>query len=531
MSKWRPLVVLSVAQFLMVLDQSVMNVSISQLVDDFDTTVSAIQGVITLYSLVMAALMIIGGKIGDIIGRRRAFATGLVIYAAGSAVTAASWSVPSLAFGWSILEGIGAALAMPAMAALIAGNYEGSDRVTAYGTLGGIAGAGIAVGPILGGYATTELTWRIVFVGEVIVALGIIATTRWVRDVARPDPRPRLDIVGSILAALGLSVMVLGVLESSAWGWLAPLNSPITPFGFALTPFVIGAGVAILYAFRLWQSHREATGADPLVRFELFRIGAFKSALSTLLAQNTMLMGVFFAIPLFLQVVLGLNALDTGIRMLPTSIVMFVVSFSGSLLLKVMSPRSVIRLGLGVMMLAALVLMGTIGPSLDGVEFALGMAFLGAGMGLLASQLGNVLLSSVDAAERGEAGGLQYTSQQLGSALGVALIGSIVLTGLGSAFVSQIEQDDRIPAETVAAVQTNLSSGIEFVPASAVSLAVDDAGLAGDEATALVENYEESQLTALKAGMLAVVVIAGLAFLVTGDLPSVRKREPAAVPG
>ena len=161
MKRWLPLVALAGAQFVMVLDQSVMNVSISKLVQDFHTTVSTIQAVITLYCLVMAMLMLTGAKIGDIIGRRRAFVIGLVIYACGSALTAAAPTVGVLALGWSVLEGIGAALVLPALAALIAGNFEGARRKVAYAVIGGVAGAGIAVGPILGGWATTELTWRI----------------------------------------------------------------------------------------------------------------------------------------------------------------------------------------------------------------------------------------------------------------------------------------------------------------------------------------------------------------------------------
>ncbi len=185
---WLALVALATAQFLMVLDQSVMNVSISALVKDFHTTVTTIQAVITLYCLVMAMLILTGAKIGDMIGRRRAFVIGLIIYACGSALTAASQSVAVLALGWSLLEGIGAALVLPALAALIAGNFEGSRRKVAYAIIGGVAGAGIAVGPILGGWATTEVTWRIVFVGEVIIVAFILVMTPKVGDAPRPDP-------------------------------------------------------------------------------------------------------------------------------------------------------------------------------------------------------------------------------------------------------------------------------------------------------------------------------------------------------
>ncbi|HYO20676.1 MAG TPA: MFS transporter, partial [Dermatophilaceae bacterium] len=239
MKRWWPLVAFAIAQFVMVLDQSVMNVSISTLVKDFDTTVTTIQAVITLYCLVMAMFMLTGAKIGDIIGRRRAFGIGLVIYACGSAVTAASQSVAMLALGWSILEGLGAAMVLPALAALIAGNYEGRERKVAYAVIGGVAGAGIAIGPILGGWATTELTWRIVFAGEVVLCLVILAMARLIGDAPRADRIPRLDYVGTVLSASGLGAVVLGVLQSTTWGWVQPKDSPVEPFGFSLTIFVV----------------------------------------------------------------------------------------------------------------------------------------------------------------------------------------------------------------------------------------------------------------------------------------------------
>src|SRR3954453_21912825 len=260
MAKWGVLVVLAAAQFLMVLDQAVMNVAISQLVDDFDTTVTTIQAVIAFYALVMAGLRTNGGQLGVIWGPRRAFRVGLCIYGLGSGLTAAAWSVPSLIFGWSVLEGIGAALVMPALVALVATNFEDRDRTLAYGVLGGVAGAGIAVGPILGGWATTELSWRIVFAGEVVVAVGILIGTRWIREAATAAAQSALDWVGSVLSAAGLGLIVLGVLEASNWGWLHPRSSPIEPFGFSLTPFVVAAGGVLLALFVSWERRREQRG-------------------------------------------------------------------------------------------------------------------------------------------------------------------------------------------------------------------------------------------------------------------------------
>jgi MFS family permease len=225
---WRALMVLGTAQFLMVLDTSVMNVSISQLVEDFDTEVTAIQAVITLYALVMAAFMATGGRLGDILGRRRMFIVGLMVYGLGSALTAVAPTVWVLTLGWSVIEGLGAAMVLPAMAALVAEAYTGRDRAVAYGVIGGLAGAGIAVGPLLGGWVTTYLTWRLVFAGEVVVVIAMLLFRRAIAESPQPDPRPRLDGVGSALSAAGLGLGVLGVLQSSSWGWVQPRNPPFT---------------------------------------------------------------------------------------------------------------------------------------------------------------------------------------------------------------------------------------------------------------------------------------------------------------
>ncbi len=531
---WLALVALATAQFLMVLDQSVMNVSISALVQDFHTTVTTIQAVITLYCLVMAMLILTGAKIGDIIGRRRAFVIGLIIYACGSALTAASQSVVMLALGWSVLEGIGAALVLPALAALIAGNFEGSRRKVAYAIIGGVAGAGIAVGPILGGWATTEVTWRIVFVGEVIIVGFILVMAPKVGDAPRPDPTPKFDFVGSVLSATGLGVFVFGVLQSSTWGWLKPKNSPITIFGFSLTIFVIAAGGVLIWGFVTWQRHREKANLDPLVHLSLARIPPVRSGLIGLFSQNLILMGVFFVIPLYLQLVLGLNALETGIKMLPVSITMFATAAIGSRLSNRFPVRAIVRSGLFMTIAGTLILLSTINPTLSDVGFAIGMGVLGIGMGLMVSQLGNVVQSSVDESGRSEAGGLQYTGQQLGSSLGVALIGAIVLMGLTSTFISNVEHDSRISADVSAQVGVAAGSNTNFVSSTQVEAAAKKAGLDGVTTTALVDDYESAQLRSLKAGLLTAALLALVSLAFTRQLPhdrptARRKEDPADI--
>jgi MFS family permease len=528
MKKWGPLVILAAASFLMTLDQAVMNVSISQLVADLHTTVTSIQGVITLYSLIMAMFMVTGGKIGDLVGRRRAFTLGLVIYGLGSATTALAPNVLVLGIGWSGLEGLGAALVLPALAALIAGNYEGRDRVTAYSVIGGVAGVAIAVGPIVGGWATTELSWRVVFVGEVIVVAMILAFSKLLSDAPSDAAAPKLDVVGGVLVGLGLGAVVYGILQVGTWGWLEPKNSPITPFGFSLAPFVITAGAMLLWAFVAWQRHRTSKGQDPLIHLELFSIATLRSGLETAVGQMLILMGVFFTIPLYLQLVLGLDALQTGIRMLPVSVAMFAASLAGAKLSSIWSVRTVVQVGMGVVVSATLLLVSTIQPALNGPMFATAMGFLGLGMGLVASQLGNVVQSSVDASGRGEAGGLQYTAQQLGSALGVALIGVIVLSGLVANFTREVSGDPRISSEVAQQVGVAVGNNATFVPASAVEAAATQANLPPETVTALVEAYSDAQLRSLKVGLLGAAAIGLGSMVFTAKLPK-RKNTSQAV--
>ncbi len=525
MNKWGILAVLAAAQFLMVLDQAVMNVAISQLVEDFDTTVTTIQTVIALYALVMAGLMLTGGKLGDRIGRRRAFTIGLIIYGCGSALTAASWNIPTLMFGWSILEGVGAALVLPAMVALTAASFRGSDRALAYGVLGGVAGAGIAVGPILGGWATTELSWRVVFAGEVVVVLGILAGVRLISDPPRVKAASSFDWVGSVLSALGLGVLVFGVIQASNWGWLAPRDSPIEPFGFALTPFVVAAGGLIIAGFAAWEHRRIERDEEPLVHLALMRPPVMRSGITTMLSQNLILMGIFFTVPLYLQIVQGLDALETGVRMLPASAGLFVAALGGSALAKRYPPRLLVSVGLVVVFVSVLLLLDTIEPALDNTSFLVAMGVLGLGMGLVVSQLGNVVQSAVGDDDRSEAGALQFTSQQLGSSLGTALLGAVVITGLIGAFSSNVAANPRISDAVEQKVEVHLSAGASFVGTDAIAAAAEREGVDPATTAELVSDYEDAQLRSLKTAFLFAAALVLVALVGARGLPAQRLVE------
>jgi EmrB/QacA subfamily drug resistance transporter len=523
--RWLPLTILAAAQFVMVLDSSVMNVSISQIVADLDTTVTGVQTAITAYTLVMAAFMLVGAKLGDIWGRDRAFGVGLAVYGLGSLTTALSPNLGVLLVGWSLVEGLGAVLVIPAIAALTAANYQGKERAFAYGIIGGVAGAAIAVGPVIGGWVTTNFTWRLVFVGEVVVVIGILLVRKRMQPAPRPEHPPKLDVVGAAFSAVGLGLIVFGILQSSSWGWLQPLDAPtiggneITPLGFSLVPFLIVGGVFLLWFFGLWEERRERLGQDTLLERALLRIESLRAGLATLMSQQLVLMGTFFVLPVYLQVVLGLDAFETGKRLLPMSVTMLIAALLGPKLSARIAPRLVVQIGLAAIVVAALVLVGAIDVELNETSFKLSLALFGVGAGLMMSQLGNVIMSSAPPEKTNEAGGLQGTAQNLGASLGTALIGSVLLGGLLTGFTTRIADNPALPEPVRTQIQAATQQGIEIVTTEQAHDVAIEAGLSPAEADAVTDDYADAQLEALKKAMLGVALLALLAFVFTRRLP------------
>jgi MFS family permease len=534
--RWLPLTILAAAQFVMVLDSSVMNVSISQIVADLDTTVTGVQSAITMYTLVMAAFMLVGAKLGDIWGRDRAFGIGLAVYGLGSLTTALSPNLYVLLFGWSLVEGLGAVLVIPAIAALTAANYKGKDRAFAYGIIGGVAGAAIAVGPVIGGWVTTYYSWRYVFVGEVVIVIAILLVRKRMQAAPRPEHPPKLDFGGAALSAVGLGLIVFGILQSSKWGWVQPLDAPtidgheITPLGFSLVPFLIVGGIFLLWCFGIWEERRERLGRDTLLERALLTIESLRAGLATLMSQQLVLMGTFFVLPVYLQVVLGLDAFETGKRLLPMSITMLAAALTGPKLVTHLPPRAIVRIGLLAMGIAALVMVGTIDVTLNETGFKLSLALFGVGAGLLMSQLGNVIMSSAPPGKTNEAGGLQGTAQNLGASLGTALIGSVLLMGLLTGFNDRIAANPTLSDSTKTQISAATENGIEIVTTEQVHAAVLDAGATPAEADAITADYGDAELDALKKAMLAVALLALVSIVFTRRLPAkpVTAQEPEA---
>jgi MFS family permease len=527
---------LATTQFLMTVDATVMNVSISALVEDLDTTVTAIQTVITAYTLVMAASMITGGKVGDLLGRRRALRVGLVVYAAGSGLTALSPNVVVLFLGWSVLEGLGAALIMPTVTALVAGNFTGQQRAKAYSLIAASAAVAVAAGPIIGGFVTASFSWRWVFAAEVVIAFGIIAGSARIPDVA-VDQRPKLDGLGALLSAAGLALIVLGVLQSSAWGWVEPRvadGADATPqfAGISLTAWLILGGVGLLWLLVEWLDQRKSRARTPLFDPDLLESRQLRSGLSVLLVQYLISSGAFFTVPLFLSIVLGLDAFETGIRMLPLSLALILVAPAVPRFAPQASPRRVARFGLLLLLVAAVLLAALLGQTgADAGVTTVPFLLMGAGLGLLASQLGNVIVSSQPVERSGEVGGLQYTAQNLGASLGTALVGAVVIGTLSTQLLVGIGESPEVREQVKDAATIQLESGVEFVSDAQLEAALEETPLTPAEREAVVSANVDARIAALQFGMLAVALVALLGLLGTTRLPAGALEgvaEPAA---
>jgi MFS family permease len=531
MKRWFVIVILAVSQFVMVLDSTVMNVSISQVAHDLDTTITGMQAAITFYTLTMAAFMLTGGKLGDKWGRSRAFKIGSVIYGIGSLLTALSPNLTMLLFGWSLVEGLGAVLVIPAIAALAAINYSGKARVAAFSILGAVTGLAAAAGPLIGGLVTTYATWRYVFVAETVIMIAVLILSGRIKDVPG-NPGLKIDVLSVILSAAGMALVVFGVLQSKTWGWFVPLNPPvvngveIAPLGVSPVTYLILIGIVVLWWFVQRQRKLEERGRMPLLKVGLFRIAALRSGLSGFLVQYFAIAALFFVIPVYLQTMQGFDALETGLKILPLSAGLIIFSVLGSWLTSRRSARRIAQLGQITMAVGLLFVLVAIQPELAGWPFAIGMFIVGAGFGLLASQLGNVNMSAVEKKDTSEVGGLQGTFQNLGSSFGTAVVGSVFILLLASGFTAAVAENATIDDATRQQVNTSLEQGVPIISQDQAEQIVLEAGGSQEVATAIASDYATSQVAALKQAIFIVFALMVLSLLLSRNLPAEIAARP-----
>ncbi len=421
-------------------------------------------------------------------------------------------------FGWSLLEGLGAALIMPAIVSLVASNFPSERRAGAYGLVAAAGAAAVAVGPLLGGAVTTFASWRYVFAGEVVLVVMILAVLRRIED-APASSAVRLDIVGSALSVLGLGMVVFGVLRSSEWGWVR--SKPNGPQVFGLSPVVwlLMGGLVVLYGFMRWQIRVAAKGGEPLVRPGMLRNRQLAGGLTMFFAQFLIQAGVFFSVPLFLSVVLELSAMETGLRILPLSAALVLAAAGIPKFVPDANPRRVVRVGLASMIVGIVMLVAGVDPAADASVVMVPMLFMGFGLGALSSQLGAITVSSVADSESAEVGGLQNTATNLGASLGTALIGSILIATLTGSVLAGIEDNPAVPASVAERASTELADGVPFLSTPQLQDALTSAGVTGQTADAVVEINADARLDALRVAFAVTALLAITALFATGLLP------------
>jgi MFS family permease len=520
------LATLCAGQFLMMLDSSVMNVSMATVAKDLDTSVTGIQTAITLYTLVMAAFMVTGGKIGQIVGRSRAFAIGCVIYGAGSLTTALAPNLGILLLGWSCLEGLGAALILPSIVALVASNFVTDERSRAYGLVAAAAAVAVAVGPIVGGFFTTYLSWRYVFAGEVLVVIAILLFARQIEGSV-PEKKVRLDLVGTALSAAGLGLIVFGILRSGTWGFVKPKPEGPEWIGLSPTIWLILAGGLVIWLFAAWENRLIARGGEPLVDPSILRTKVLRGGLTSFFFQYFLQGGLFFAMPLFLSIALGLSAIETGVRLLPLSFTLILAAAGIPKLFPHASPRRIVRLGFLAMFAGLVILIAGLQDGAGAGVTTWPMLLAGLGMGALASQLGAITVSSVPDEQSGAVGGLQNTVTNLGISIGTALTGAIVIAALSSSFLTGVEANPAVPNRVQSQAQTKLAGGVPFISDAELETALDEARVSPRATAAIVEENESSRLVGLRTALAVLAIFALIALFFTGGIPA---RQPGTEP-
>lgn len=426
--KWGTVIVACMAIFIIVLDSSAMNVAITTLVVELNTTLSVIQAIIALYALIIASFMLLGSKLQDILGRKKTFLLGLIIYGSGTTIATLSINAGMLLVGWAVLEGIGAAMMFPATTTLVGSSYEGKDKITAFGIWGGIAAMGAAIGPIIGGIFTTYLTWRLVFGSELIFVFLIIIFRNYLTESTPSLKWKDLDILGAVLSVVSLVLIVLGILfltRPEFWGYVAIL----IPLGSIL--FVI---------FLLWQKRRMNKGLEPLTDITLLKNRVFGLGNINSILQQIPLAGFLFIIPVFLQQVTKLNAFDTGLTLLPASIVILIFSILGARLASKIEAKYILMMGFIISSIGAYLLGGVFNVNTQMMDIIPSTIVFGIGVGLLLSQLTNLTMSAARDDQETDASGLYNSFKNLGYSIGTALIGVLLLLGIFGGLTSGIQE-------------------------------------------------------------------------------------------
>jgi MFS family permease len=503
--------VLAAAMFVLVVDTSLMNVSISAVVHDLHTTVSSVQSAIALEALVSAAFILINSKVGDLIGRKRAFVLGLLGYAAGALAMVLAQSLTAIIVFWAIIGGLGASLLLPAMQSLIHGNFEGAAQKKTYALVGAAAAIAAAVGPLLGGFLTTYLSWRVGFGLELVVIAVVLSQVGRLKDVPYTGER-RIDSVGAGLSVVGMGGVVLGILVWQEGG------------DYVVLLIVIGA--LALWALARWLVRRRREGKVTLLDPDLFRLPNFRTGVTGQMLQNVTLGGAMIALPIFLQIKLEYNAMQTGLSLAPLSLTMFAVAILAGRKAGRRRPAGIIRTGFLLSTIGLAVIIPIVPRAHTGWYLVIPLMITGAGLGLLVSQLNNYTLAPIDEEHISEAAGVNSAAGSFGLSFGLAVAGGVLLATLSLAFTTKTNASPVIPSTQQHQIAKTLEDDAQVVSNTQLNkLLVDEPP---DVREAILNINTDSTNLALQVALLIPILAGLLGFITSVRMMRLPDIEPSA---
>jgi MFS family permease len=439
---------LAAAMFVLVVDTSFMNVSISAVVHDLDTTASGVQSAIALEALVSAAFILINSKMADLIGRKRAYAIGLLAYAVGASAMTLTQNLGPVIFFWAIVGGLGASLLLPAMQALIHGNFTGAAQKKTYALVGASAAIAAAIGPLLGGFFTTYLSWRVGFGLEVVIILVVLSEIRLVKDVPYTGSR-KVDLVGALLSVLGMGGVVLGILVWQEGGGYVGL--------------IIGIGVVALAGLAYWLRARQRSGKPTLLDPDLFRHLNFRIGVSQQMLQQITLGGAMIALPLFLQMTLEYNAMQAGLALAPLSLSMFGIALLAGRRAGNRRPANLVLVGFALSTIGLAAIIPLVPRVHSGWYLVIPLVIAGSGLGLLVSQLNNFTLAPIDEQRVSQAAGVNSAAGSFGLSFGLAVAGGVMLWTLALSYTHQTYASTTIPEAQQHTIAAHLETDAEVM--------------------------------------------------------------------
>jgi MFS family permease len=500
---------LAMAMFVLVVDTSIMNVSISAVVHDLDTTVSGVQSAIALEALVSAAFILIGSKFGDLVGRKRAYVLGLLGYAIGAVAMMLAQSLTAIVVFWAVIGGIGASLLLPSMQSLIHGNFEGAAQRKVYALVGAAAAIAAAVGPLVGGFITTYLSWRVAFGLEAVVIAIVLSGIKLVRDVPYTGDRG-VDVIGALLSVVGMGGVVLGIL---VW----------QEGGEAVAALIVG-GACALATLAGWLLRRKRQGRPVLLDPSLFTSALFRLGVTGQLAQQIALGGNMIALPIFLQMVLEYSAMGAGLSIAPLSLSMFAIALLAGKRAGRRRPAGIIRAGFALVLAGIGVLIPIVPHAESGWALFVPLVIAGSGLGLLVSQLNNYTLSPVSEERVSEAAGVNSAAGSFGLSFGLAFAGAIMLATLSFAFTNMAESSAVLSPAEQQKVSHGLEHDADIMSNTALEkLLVDQPK---DVQAEIIRINTEARPRALQAALLVPLVAALMGLFVSFRM--MRLRDPAS---